>query len=151
MASSTNYQEFTAKLGAWADKLLPAQLTQLSRAATQNLWEQVHADTPVVDGHLRGSWQAQIGTLPPLSEDRVTPGKEPDSFNRVAFVINQMQGGDRIFFVNNAAYAMRIEYGFNDVDSLGRRYNQAGQYFVTRNGARWQQFVDEAASSLRFT
>lgn len=40
--------------------------------------------------------------------------------------------GMRGVVYNDADYARRIELGFQDTDSLGREYNQRGQYPLTR-------------------
>ncbi len=49
-------------------------------------------------------------------------------------------------------YAARIEYGFNDTDSLGRRYHQAAQPYLTpaaehvmqkyNNGEAWKELCE---------
>ncbi len=38
---------------------------------------------------------------------------------------------DYIYVGTNVKYARRIEYGFNGVDKLGRKYNQAAQPYLT--------------------
>ena len=56
--------------------------------------------------------------------------------------------GDIAQFGWTAEYALRIEYGFNGQDSLGRRYNQQGAYFVGTAAAQWPQIVDRIAGEL---
>lgn len=48
-----------------------------------------------------------------------------------------------------AEYARRMNYGLVGPDSLGRVYNQAGNYFVEGAISKWTQFVDEAARELQ--
>jgi hypothetical protein len=48
-----------------------------------------------------------------------------------------------------ASYAMRIELGFSGADALGRVYNQAGRFFVSKNAARWPEIVKANAAKYR--
>ncbi len=47
--------------------------------------------------------------------------------------------------INGAAYAMRIEFGFVGVDSLGRHYNQAPRSFVRTTLDRAEAIANETA------
>lgn len=62
----------------------------------------------------------------------------------VSFSISNAKAGDTLYMGFQAAYAPRQNYGFVGTDSLGRTYNQTGNYFVENAGAKWQQFVTEA-------
>lgn len=57
-----------------------------------------------------------------------------------------------VYVGTNLEYARRIEYGFNDTDSLGRVYNQAAQPYlrpaVDENSGAVQQEVADALLDL---
>ena len=48
-----------------------------------------------------------------------------------------------------ANYARRTNFGFVGADSLGRVYNQAGNYFVEGAIAEWGNIVAKAAKELQ--
>ena len=56
--------------------------------------------------------------------------------------------GDSITGGWTADYALRIEFGFNDTDSLGRSYRQPPQFFLRGAAQKWQQFVDANSRKL---
>lgn len=64
-------------------------------------------------------------------------------------VIAGMELGDVFFGGWTADYAMRMEYGFVGTDSLGRRYNQQGNFFAQQAAAQWQNFVALNAQKAR--
>jgi len=57
--------------------------------------------------------------------------------------------GDYMRFSWTAPHARRIEQGFTGVDSLGRKYNQAGRHFVVANAERFSEFVARRAREVR--
>jgi hypothetical protein len=155
MAGGT--QAFRATVGAWAAKLSEANLAGLARAAIQDLCEGVLDDTRVDTGFLVGSWQPNIGD--PLMKAGPAVGGEHHVDHdaaeavaqpKIALTLIELKLGNVFYYTNNTAYAMRIEYGFVGQDSLGRYYNQAGHYMVTKNVAKWQNYVDNAAKRLGY-
>jgi hypothetical protein len=62
----------------------------------------------------------------------------------VSFMINSIDYGDPVYIGVRAVYGPRMNYGFVGEDSLGRNYNQAGNYFVERGGNMWPGLVREA-------
>lgn len=64
-------------------------------------------------------------------------------------VIAGMELGDVFFGGWKAEYAMRMEYGFVGTDSLGRTYNQQGNYFANSAAEQWQQIVAMNAQKAR--
>jgi len=66
---------------------------------------------------------------------------EVDAVNReytlqdISFTINGIEYGKPVYIGFQAPYAPRQNYGFVGQDSLGRNYNQAGNYFVERGVA----------------
>lgn len=62
----------------------------------------------------------------------------------VSFMINGIDYGEPVYIGVRAVYGPRMNYGFVGEDSLGRYYNQAGNYFVERGGNMWPSLVKEA-------
>ena len=135
-------------MDAWASKT-KAQLSALARVATQDLAERVIDGTPVDTGNLVGNWQPSLNAPNLAVNDMPTSNAYAQSV--LAGVIPQFKAGDRFYYTNATAYARRIEFGFVGPDALGRVYNQAGQYPVTKAIAAWDQIVDAAAVKLGMT
>ena len=90
---------------------------------------------PVVTGNLRNSHVSGLNGSTALTG--------ADSY---VLTIAKAKLGDAITGGWTAAYAARIEYGFNGTDSLGRTYNQAPQFFLRGAAQKWKQFVDKNAA-----
>lgn len=137
--------QFRLSLDAWAQKTT-AQLGALARVATQDLAERVIDATPVDTGFLVGNWQPSLNA-PVLNLNENATGNAYAQSALVG-VIPSFKAGDTFFYTNAAAYARRIEFGFVGEDSLGRVYNQAGRYMVTKAVAAWDSIVASAASKI---
>lgn len=138
---ATGSKMFKLDMANWTKKVgLHAEA--LARQSIFNLCESVVSDTKVDTGNLRGNWQPSLGA-PVTNEIDAARGVID-----IGGVIQGMKIGDHFFMVNNAAYALRIEFGFVGTDSLGRKYNQKGDYNVTTNLKRWPEHVARAASEL---
>lgn len=72
----------------------------------------------------------------------------PDSSAADSFTISGADLGDTLYMGFQAVYAPRMNYGFVGEDSLGRKYNQTGHYFVENAAAKWQLFVKEAEAQF---
>ena len=72
----------------------------------------------------------------------------PGNSGQIALTIAGAELTDTIYLGFQAAYALRMEYGFIGQDSLGRTYNQSGNQFVGLAAQRWQEFVDNAAKDI---
>lgn len=92
---------------------------------------------PVVDGNLRNSFLVAING---------TKVKEGGEAHMTALAL--YKNGDEIFMGWTAEYARRMEYGFDDVDSLGRAYNQQGYGFVRLAVQQWDSIVKANARSI---
>ncbi|NTE87198.1 hypothetical protein [Agrobacterium rubi] len=99
---------------------------------------------PIDLGNLRRSLMASTTAMPPVVE-----GQETFTDGGVEMIIAGAELGGTIYLGFQAAYAMRMEYGFVGQDSLGRNYNQAGFGFVGRTSQRWPQLVAEAEAKVR--
>lgn len=72
----------------------------------QDLGQMVVEGTPIDTGFARGSWQ------PSLNSGSLAAGPG-DPLGQLAMVTAQMKAGDRFFFLNNARYILRLEYGWS--------------------------------------
>jgi hypothetical protein len=129
-----------------------ANLEALSRQSIMELARRMVDATPVDTGFLRGSWQPSINAMVSLDPKKAAKaGKDKTGAvvnPKVAATVLGMKPGDKFFMSNNAAYALRMEFGFNGEDALGRSYRQPGRYFVTGTAAQWPQIVAQQAAAL---
>lgn len=72
--------------------------------------------------------------------------KGPDSYT---LAVGRMELGDTMRFSWTAEYAMRLHYGFNGDDSLGRTYAQDGNMWIDKSVQYWQADVDAAANRFK--
>lgn len=59
--------------------------------------------------------------------------------------------GDYMRFGWTVEYAMRVEAGYIATDDAGRKFNQSGWHFVSRNAARWPVIVQQNISKYAVT
>ncbi|MEY9719764.1 hypothetical protein ABIA22_002254 [Sinorhizobium fredii] len=100
---------------------------------------------PVVTGNLRRSLMASTTSMPTVIRDKATYS---DRSGEISLVIGGAEIGDTIYLGFQAAYALRMEYGYVGTDSLGRTYNQKGYGFVEATAQRWPQIVKEAEAKV---
>jgi hypothetical protein len=144
--SAKNPSLYSVALKKWKDAT-DEKLLQIARQACQELAFQVVEKTPVDTGFLKGSWQPSLNG--PVGKSDATPDKSGSSINsEIGLVVTGLKLGDTFYMVNNAAYARRIEYGFVGEDSLGRRYNQAGRYFVRDAMAKARSIISRLTREL---
>lgn len=113
--------------------------------------------------HGLSSLQAKLKKLDPLTLDATRRGVykaglavEDDAKNNVTVVTGELKGSISVYqdymaqglsvsVGTNKEYAARIEFGFNDTDSLGRTYNQAAKPYLQpalqRNKKKAQEIV----------
>ena len=121
-------RQFKAQLGAWANQT-QEKLDALVRQSAQELAARVVKATPVDTGFLRGSWQPSIGNGP--------AGAGPGD---VSLVAAQIKAGQQFYLLNNAEYALHVEYGTSKM---------AGRHYVGNNVAAWPLIVDQVAATLK--
>lgn len=106
---------------------------------------------PVDTGFLRASLVATPGKIAPSLSTNNMSGRSktynPSAINAVIATATLDQG---INFVYTAAYAARIEYGFDGTDALGRHYSQRARRFVGLAVQRWPQIVSRSARQLEY-
>lgn len=135
---------FAAQVKAWGEKA--KRNTELVfRESVQSLARDIFYRTPLVTGNLRRSLLSSATAMP-----SVKPGVEftTDPMGQVEFTIAGLGAGDTFYLGFQAEYARRVNYGFTGMDSLGRNYNQSGQFFVETSAAKWGQFVAEAIAKV---
>lgn len=128
----------------WAQEKLDA----LARQTVYEMAETVVELTPVDVGFLRGSWQPSIGATGKVKDGAGDDPSGAAAMVEIAAIVSQMEAGDRFHMLNNAAYAMRMEFGFTGEDALGRYYDQPGRFFVADTVARWRSTVSRVALEL---
>lgn len=133
---------FRANVTKWATQF-NVDLEALARTSIMSLSEKVMLSTPIDLGFLRGSWQPSMHD--PISTDN---GGNGAAIATMSALLTGLKLGDKFWMTNNAAYALRIEFGFVGQDKLGRTYNQAGQFYVTSNMKKWPYIVRDAAQEL---
>lgn len=142
--------DFKVNLGKWKKKL-DGKLDALARQTVQEISYRVIMATPVDLGFLRGSWQPSIGegASPVVIGAATEDPTGAQSLAKIAALIPQIKTGEMFHMRNGAVYAMRIEYGFVGPDSLGRVYNQQGQFFVTGTVKQWPKIVEQVLKDLK--
>jgi hypothetical protein len=146
MAGPTG-KEFNANVSKWA-KQFKIDMDALARQSCMSVSYRVVRRTRVDTGFLKGSWQPSLTSPNPGPRKAgAAPGNGANQA-MIAAVCAGMKAGDRFWMVNNAAYALRIEFGFVGEDSIGRVYNQQGDYNVTKAMKAWPQIVGRVAKSL---
>lgn len=97
---------------------------------------------PVATGNLARSLLASQQAMPKTS-DQPSAGLDVGAFTVTMDVTKPTWLG------YTAVYARRQNYGFVGADSLGRVYNQAGNYFVEGAIAQWPQIVAAAMADVK--
>lgn len=116
-----------------SDVLVGAQTTQIG--ITQGA-------TGFVEGKI------PVGLTAELVNSLTVDGAEGEKSYVLA--IAGMEIGEVKEFAWTAPYARRIEAGFTGTDSLGRTYNQAGRYFISKNAERFAtEFVPNRVKEVR--
>lgn len=110
------------------------------QTSAQLLAEGIVDNTPVDTGFLRNSFMVSLQPLKPLAS-HIGPPPSPDS---TMAAIGKAKLTDTIYMGFTAVYALRIEYGFDGMDSLGRYYNQSGRFFVRNQVQRWPEYVNKS-------
>ncbi len=133
-----------------------AKLDALARQSTLELAIRIQDNTGppigpnIITGFLIGSWQPSIGAPPPMPNGEAELSQK-DTAAELDVVLSSLRIGETFYYVNNAAYAMRRNYGFTGTDSLGRHYAEPGKFFLEKTVAQWPDIVAEMAADLQFT
>lgn len=138
---------FAESIGKWASET-PKRIEAVHKTALEKLAMEMTrtkaegGNVPYDKGNLYRSLTADPNGLPPISD-------QPATGSNATAVIATLSPYQPVYFGYTAAYARRMNYGLVGADSLGRVYNQPGNYFVERAVALWPQIVDEAVQEVR--
>lgn len=135
-------QKFSAQVAAFRDKCNRRGLAIFRQSAQEvaqraGVPEARGGKMPVDTGNLRNSVGASTTGMPGAN------AQPPE------LVLLTVQLGDSIYVGWTAAYAMRMEYGFQGEDSLGREYSQAGKGFLRSQVQLWPAIVAEVTAEVR--
>lgn len=141
--------DFADLVGAWAAET-EARLLRVFRVSVGDLGsEMVRTRTnggtlPHLTGNLMRSLLLSTSSMP-----NVVAGQDRFAGADVGAAAAQLKIADVAYLGYQAAYARRMNYGFVGQDSLGRTYNQEGNFFVERAAAMWPQIVAAAADKVK--
>lgn len=107
------------------------------QTSVQFMAEDIAKTTPVDIGFLRNSFRLDLNQLPSI-------GDEGMGIAGVSSSIGGIKISDTVYLSFTASYAMRLEYGFEGMDSKGRLYNQSGRFWVRGAAQNWNSYVEQA-------
>lgn len=139
-------EHFALDVAAFAAKA-KGLLREAVAETVQDLAEEIVTRTPYEFGLLRGSWYVTLNA-PSEGPDGSKAGPGGTLVASLAAVLPGFKLGHTLYYLNNAKYAARLEYGFQGEDSLGRTYNQAGRAFVRGTLGEAQQIAERAAERV---
>ncbi len=137
----------TVSIGEWA-KQTQERIEAVHKRSIELLAEEMirtkanGGRLPVDTGNLARSQLASQVAMPKTSEG-------PFSGSNVGAVVATMDVTKPIYISWQAVYSRRMNYGFVGADSLGRVYNQAGNYFLEGAIAQWPQLVAAAVADVK--
>lgn len=142
--------------GSLVNKWVAETKTRMNMVFRQSVTDVVtYMQTPVTDG---GNMPVLYGTLRASlkgtsSIGGVAPVARSGSRTNLDGVLNlgldTLTPGKSISFFYTAAHAMRLNYGFHGVDSMGRHYDQKGYLFVEKAAQRWPTIVRKNAAAAK--
>jgi hypothetical protein len=103
--------------------------------------------TPVDTGLLRASLTPGVNGAVAAGPPNLNDTKSGDM--AALNVFSKLKLGDKCTMVYKTTYAMRVNYGFTGMDSMGRYYNQIGRFWVEAVSARYTIIMRAAATRLR--
>lgn len=146
MTTSLN---FGAMVEGWC-RAIPERIEAVRNTAIDKLADEMvrtkgqGGRLPFEHGNLARSIQASTQAMP-----MTAPG--PFAGSNVGAVTATLKVDQPIWLGYQAVYARRMNYGFVGADSLGRVYNQAGNYFVEGAILQWRSFVAESIREIQMS
>jgi hypothetical protein len=135
-------KSFSASVNAFAGKT-KRQMREVFVESVQDVVEIAQTPKgkggrmPVVTGNLRNSLASGLnGSFGNVGADSYS------------VTLTGLELGDVARFAWTAPYARRMELGFSGTDSLGRNYEQSGNFFVGSAAAQWPQIVTKWAGRV---
>ena len=148
---------FGSFVAAWVEKVEGAAEAVWKESAQEiiGLAQQTipsGGNLPIDTGFLRASLQVSTTAMPRINPE-VTGGEGsvPWSQGDIEIAVAGASYGETLYAGYTAAYALRMEYGFAGVDSLGRYYDQPGYAFVRKAAQNWQSIVAKHTRRLSAT
>lgn len=143
----TNSLNFGAMVEGWCREV-PERIEAVRNTAIDKLADEMvrtkgqGGRLPFEFGNLAKSIQASTESMPKTAAG-------PFSGSNVGAVTATLKVEQPIWLGYQAVYARRMNYGFVGADSLGRVYNQAGNYFVEGAILQWRSFVAESIREIQ--
>lgn len=97
---------------------------------------------PFQTGNLARSLVAAKGKMPGLRDVRFRG-------SNIGAMTATLKITDTAYIGYQANYARRMNYGYVGADSLGRVFNQEGNYFVEGAAAQWSNIVSDAVQEIK--
>lgn len=123
---------FSSDLSNFSQKTLDT-FSKVKRASSLELFTAIIIGTPVDKGVLRNNWFANIGSGSTRSTGHADPSGSV-SISRIKNVIAKGGIGEDIYFTNNSAYAVPIEFDGHS--------GKAPDGMVRVNVLKWSSIVD---------
>ena len=133
---------FSAQAKNWTEKA-KRNSAFVHRQAVRHLYNGLVEITPLKTGNARRSWALSTTAMPTIKRGELFSAA-PD----VEIQIANIDLGKTAYIGGQAEYLPRLNWGFTGTDSLGRKYNQAGRFFLEQNAAMWPEFVARAAREI---
>lgn len=98
---------------------------------------------PSDSGNMMRSLMGSTSFMPQAVDEEAV-----DHSKNIGAAILNWQRGQTLWLGYTVAYAPRMNYGFIDTDSKGRKYNQTGYFFVEKGTENWPSYLKEAENEL---
>lgn len=138
---------FSAAVGAWSSKT-KKRTEAVYRRSVELLGDEMALTKPVggrvpfQTGNLARSLVASTSGMPSTSD-------KPAAGSNLGLVTAGLRLSQPVWIGYQAVYARRRNYGFVGADSMGRVFNEQGDYFVEAAIANWQQIVQQAVDQVK--
>ena len=138
---------FTQSIDAWVAQTRE-RLDAVHGRSVELLGEQLAktkpegGKVPFLTGNLARSLLASKSGMP-----NTTDG--PYAGSNIGLVAATLKADETVYIGYQAIYAARMNFGYVGADSLGRVYNQHGNYFIEGAVAEWPNIVKNAATEIK--
>jgi hypothetical protein len=109
---SSNFQQFKAEVGRFADEEVPAKVRQVQQKIGLQALRGVVNKTPVDTGRARGNWQTTLGDPATGTLDTTDPGGN-QTIARGSNTVTTADPFSVIWLSNNLPYIERLEDGYS--------------------------------------
>lgn len=140
-------KSFSESVGKWASQT-PQRITAVRRRAIELLADEMTKTrpqggrVPFDTGNLARSLLGSTSAMPKTSD-------APGTGSNIGIITATLRSDQPLWIGYTATYARRMNSGFVGADSLGRVYNQPGNYFVEGAAQQWPELVRKAAAEIQ--